>query len=107
MNWMCVVATTGTFERVGPADVVTAASFSPDGRQVLFGSTLLSSYALASKQIRPMPSPPLAPHDVIGYLAINSVKPQEVAVATLGRDIFYSTDSGQTWKQIAQRGRGK
>ena len=96
----------GSFERIGPADVVTAASFSPDGQHLYFGSNLLSSYDLASKEVRPMQSPPLAAEDAIGYVAVNPVQPQELAVATLGRDIFHSTDSGRTWKQIAQRGRG-
>ncbi len=96
----------GSFERIGPADVVTTASFSPDGQHLYFGSSLLSSYDLASKEVRPMQSPPLAAADAIGYVAVNPVNPQDVAIATLGRDIFRSTNSGQTWKQIAKSGRG-
>jgi hypothetical protein len=95
-----------SFERIGPAGVVTAASFSPDGQHLYFGSSLLSRYDLASKEVLPMQYPPLAAEDTIGYVAVNPVNPHEVAVATLGRDIFRSTDSRRTWKQIAQRDRG-
>jgi photosystem II stability/assembly factor-like uncharacterized protein len=96
-----------SFERAGPATPVTAVSFSPDGEWLLFGSSMLSSYALASKQIRPMQSPPLAARDLIVYVAINPVRSQEIAVASTGRDIFRSTDGGQSWEQIAQSGRGR
>jgi WD40 repeat protein len=72
-----------SFERIGPAGVVTAASFSPDGQHLYFGSSLLSRYDLASKEVLPMQYPPLAAEDTIGYVAVNPVNPHEVAVATL------------------------
>lgn len=94
--------------RNGGAPVgVAAVEYSPGGQQLFFGSSQLSSYNLVSKQVRPLQSPPLATQDVIGYVAVNPVRPQEVAIATLGRDIFHATDGGQTWEQIAQSGRGK
>ena len=96
-----------TFERVGPAQLVTAASFAPDGTKLVFGSNTLSVYDLGSKRVSPLQTPVLPAQDMISHIAINPVRPEEIAIATFGRNIFRSTNNGQSWEQIAQNGRGK
>ena len=97
----------GSFERVGTAGAATAASFSPDGQQLFFGSTTLSSYDLRSKQVSAVQTPTLAAQDAIGYIAVNPARPEEIALATFERNIFRSTDGGQSWQQIAKNGKGQ
>ncbi len=94
-----------SFERIGEAQPVTAVSFTPDGEKLNFGANTLSEYALGSKQVSELPTPPIAAKDAIGYVAVNPVQSGEIAVATFGRDIFLSKDGGQTWQQIAANGK--
>ncbi len=60
---------------------------------------------MRSKQVKPLQTPALGTQDAIGYLAVNPVRPDEIAMATFERNIFLSTDGGQTWKQIAHNGK--
>ena len=94
-----------TFERVEATGPVTAATFSPDATRLLFSSDTLSVYDVKSKQIRPLGKRQLPAQDAIAYIAVNTVRADEIAIATFGRNIFRSTDSGQTWQQIAQNGK--
>jgi len=50
--------------------------------------------------------PPLG-DDAVAYIAQNAVNPKEFAIATFERSVYVSTDTGKTWKQIADRGSGK
>lgn len=93
------------FERVAPGPV-TAASFSPDGTRLVFGATALSVYDLESKETKALQAPQLDAQDAFGYSAVNPVRPEEIAVATFGKDIFRSTDGGRSWQPIAQNGVG-
>ena len=95
-----------TFERIGPAGPVTAATFSPDGARIFFGSTTLSVYDIGGKQVKALQTPSLDARDAIGYVAISPVRPEEVAIATLERNIFRSIDGGQSWGQLARDGKG-
>lgn len=95
-----------SFEPMGPAGVVTAVSFSPDGTKLLFGSTTLSNYDLGSQQVTTVPTPALQAQDAIAYIAVNPARPEEMAIASFGRNIFRSADSGKTWEQIARDGKG-
>jgi photosystem II stability/assembly factor-like uncharacterized protein len=49
--------------------------------------------------------PPLT-RDAVAYIAQNSVRRLEYAIATFERSVYLSKDGGQSWKQIAERGRG-
>ncbi len=95
-----------TFERIGEAGPVTAASFSPSGERLLFGYNTLYVYDLASKQIYALQTPGISADDAIGYIAVNPVRSDEIAFATFGRDIYLSQDGGQSWQQITQSGTG-
>jgi hypothetical protein len=94
-----------TFERIA-AGPVSSAAFGPDGKRLFFGAGRLSAYSMESNQITTLRTPRLDAQDAIGYIAANPARPEELAVATFGRDIFRSTDGGRSWTQIAQDGRG-
>lgn len=95
-----------TFAQIGTAALVTAVSFNPNGKQLVFGSTTLSMYDLESKQTKVLSTPQVTAKDAIAYIAVNPQRPDELAFATYGRDIYLSTGAGQTWTQIAQDGTG-
>lgn len=95
-----------SFTRIGEAAPVTAAVFHPNGQTLLFGANQLSTYALSSEQITALPSPNIVGDDAISYIAVNPVQNEEIALATFNRDIYLSSDGGQTWQQIAADGKG-
>jgi hypothetical protein len=43
----------------------------------------------------------------MSFIAANPVHPDELAVASFGRNIYRSRDGGQTWEQIAKDGLGR
>ncbi|HYN89876.1 MAG TPA: hypothetical protein VER55_15185 [Ardenticatenaceae bacterium] len=95
-----------SFERLvdGPA---TAATFSPDGSRLLFGYDRLYAYDLAGQEAQALPTPALSAATPIMYIAVNPVQPDQIAIGTVGRDIYVSDDGGNSWKQIAREGRGE
>lgn len=48
--------------------------------------------------------PPLA-NDAVAYIAQNPARRLEYAIASFERSVYLSADGGQTWKQIADRGK--
>ncbi|MDP9314385.1 MAG: exo-alpha-sialidase [Chloroflexota bacterium] len=94
------------FERLGPATPVTAATFHPNGEQLLFGTTSLSTYDLDNQQGGSLSSPTLPQKDAISNIAVNPVDAGELTVATFGRNIYLTEDNGQSWQQIVQDGTG-
>jgi photosystem II stability/assembly factor-like uncharacterized protein len=95
-----------SFTRIGTTAPVTAVTFHPNGRTLLFGADQLSVYDLVSEQIAAVPSPSIGGDDAVGYIAVNPVQDGEMALATFSRDIYLSPDNGQTWQQIAEDGKG-
>lgn len=95
-----------SFIRIGNSASVTAVAFHPDGQTLLFGANQLSTYDLASQQVTAVPTPAVAADDTIGYIAVNPVQSEEIALATFSKDIYLSPDGGQTWQQIAEDGKG-
>ncbi|WP_407973405.1 F510_1955 family glycosylhydrolase (plasmid) [Burkholderia pyrrocinia] len=47
---------------------------------------------------------PSLTNDAVAFIAQNSVKRNEMAIATFQRDVYVSADQGRTWKQIARGG---
>jgi hypothetical protein len=94
------------FERVGPPGAVSATIFSPDGAKLVFGNTSLWVYDLATKNVTDLPLPANAHTDGVLGIAINPVRPTEIAVATFERNMYLSQDGGQSWSQIARSGLG-
>jgi WD40 repeat protein len=93
-----------SFTRIGERGPVSAVAFNPDGKSLLFGYQQVSSYDLASQQMTALPSPTLAAEDAIGYIAANPVRLDEIALATFSKDIYLSSDRGQSWTQIVDDG---
>lgn len=89
------------------AGLVTAVIFHPNGEMLLFGANELFAYDLPSGELTELPAPSLAEGDTMGYIAVNPLDNDEIALATFGRDIFLSPDGGQTWSQIAEEGKGR
>ncbi|MFZ5825642.1 MAG: F510_1955 family glycosylhydrolase [Bacillota bacterium] len=83
----------------------TALAFHPDGKLLLFGLTDLRALQLEGGQAEPLPSPRLDKEDPLIYIAVNPARPDEIAVATVGRDLFLQT--GGAWKRIAADGKGR
>jgi hypothetical protein len=50
---------------------------------------------------------PALKDDAVAYIAQNPARRLEFAIATFERGVYVSRDAGQSWKQIADRGRGK
>jgi hypothetical protein len=93
-----------SFALVAEAEPVSAAMFSPDGARLLFGTTSLAAYDLASKQITTLTTPEFGTQDAIAYLAVNPMQPNVLALASFERHIYLSIDGGQSWQQIARAG---
>lgn len=48
----------------------------------------------------PIPLPPLT-QDMVAYIAQNPAAPDEIAIATFGRNVFVTTDRGGHWQPLA------
>ncbi|QPC83117.1 glycosyl hydrolase [Phototrophicus methaneseepsis] len=95
-----------SFVQIGNLVPVSAVSFDPNGERLLFGYQSLFSYTLADAQISPSETPTISNQDALGYIAINPVS-EQIAIATFNKDIYLSSDSGQSWETIAEGGIGK
>jgi photosystem II stability/assembly factor-like uncharacterized protein len=87
-----------------------AVYFDLDGQHLWYGSFAgaprLTRIALGSGERAPIVLPPLG-RDAVAYIAQNPAARMEYAIATFERSIYLSRDAGQTWLQIANRGRGQ
>jgi len=87
-----------------------AVFFALDGREfwhsAYAGVPRLTRVDLAGGKASAVALPPLR-DDAVAYIAQNAANPKEFAIATFERSVYISTDAGKTWKQIADRGRGK
>ena len=92
------------FEPVESRGPVTAVAFSPDGTQLVFGSTELFQYALATKQLKPISTPTLVEDERITHIAVNPAQPTALAFATTALNIFHTPNGGQAWQQLASNG---
>jgi hypothetical protein len=96
-----------SFARIGEGGTVSAVAFAPDGKTLLYGYQQLSSYDLSAQQSIALSPPTMAAEDAIGYIAVNPVRPDEIALATFGKDIYLAQDDGQTWTQIVDDGKAR
>jgi hypothetical protein len=95
-----------TFAQISLSAPITSAAFDPRGQRLLFGYQSLHSYDLARDQISTLNIPTVTADDAVAYLAINPVF-EQIAVATFNLDIYFSSDNGGAWQQIAQQGIGR
>jgi DNA-binding beta-propeller fold protein YncE len=96
-----------SFAPIEGSGAVTAVTFHPNGQTLLLGYQQLSTYNLAAQQLTTLSSPALDKDDVINYLAMNPLNPDEIAVATFNRDIHWSADGGKSWIKIAEDGQAQ
>lgn len=95
-----------TFSLIRPG-MVTAAAFAPDGKTLLSGAQELSAYDIKSGKTETLPAPALSENNAITNIAVNPIRPDEIALATAALDVFLSPDGGQTWQPIAKDGKGQ
>ena len=72
---------------------------------MLFGYQSLYTYDMETGQTASFPSPTITGNDAVSYVALNA-QSDEIALATINKDIYLSHDDGQTWEQIAEEGSG-
>jgi len=98
------------FRPVTRGDQGLAVFFALDGRELWHsayaGVPRLTRVDLAGGKASAVALPPLR-DDAVAYIAQNAANPKDFAIATFERSVYISTDAGKTWKQIADRGRGK
>jgi photosystem II stability/assembly factor-like uncharacterized protein len=98
------------FTKFGGDGEGLAAFFDLDGKHVWYGSfegrPALSRIALQGGRSVKISLPPLT-NDAIAYIAQNPARRLEYAIATFERSVYLTEDSGQSWKQIADRGTAK
>lgn len=93
-----------TFTLVGNPGIVTVVAFDPNGERLLFGFERLFSYTLNNGQIVELTeTPDIDAEEAILYIAVNPLA-KGIAFATSDRDIFISSDGGESWMQIAANG---
>ena len=98
------------FERIAGQGKGLAAFFDLDGRHLWYGAfggrATLSKLSIQDGVPVSMPLPALT-NDAVAYIAQNPAQRREYVIATFERSVYLSTDGGQTWKQIADRGTAK
>jgi photosystem II stability/assembly factor-like uncharacterized protein len=92
------------------AGVGTSVFFDLDGKQLWYASldrgAQLARMPLDGGTATQVKLPPLK-DDAVAYIAQNPARRQEYAIATFERNVYVSTDTGQRWTPIAQRGQGR
>jgi len=87
-----------------------SAFFDLDGKRLWYGTfdgaPRLARASLAGGKPENVALPALG-RDAVAYIAQNPAVRSEYAIATFERSVYLSTDSGRTWKPIAERGQGK
>jgi photosystem II stability/assembly factor-like uncharacterized protein len=87
-----------------------SAFFDLDGKHLWYasfdGRPMLSRLALEDGNSAKISLPPLK-NDAVAYIVQNPARRPEYAIATFERSVYVTRDSGQSWKQIADRGTTK
>jgi len=98
------------FTKIASGGQGLSAFFDLEGKHLWYGSfdgrARLARIPLASPHPVQVGLPPLV-EDAVAYIAQNPARRLEYAIATFKRSIYLSKDGGQSWSQIADRGRGK
>jgi photosystem II stability/assembly factor-like uncharacterized protein len=95
------------FQQLAEATPVLTVFFAFDGQYLwvssFAGKPVLTRIQWQTGQTEPVGLPVLD-QDAVLYMAQNPVHPQAWAIATSQRDVYVSSDHGQTWKQVAKQG---
>jgi hypothetical protein len=100
-----------TVEAVMTGRQVTSVAYGPDG--ALYAGTysggkagLIQVPAAGSKPVE-IPAFPVLEKDAIAYFSVNPQNPGEWAAASFNMQIYISEDSGRSWSQVMEKGKGK
>lgn len=94
------------FVRLDGREPATAVAFEFDGKRLRYARALsneIVELALEGKQRRVLHLPPLG-LDYVTCLALNPADERVIAIATRRRDVYLTSDGGQSWRQIAAEG---
>jgi hypothetical protein len=98
-----------SFQPIGGAAQGTAAFFDLDGKYIWYasfdGQARLARARLRAGTQNQIRLPRLE-NDAVAYIAQNPAARAEYAIATFARSIYVSKDTGKSWVQIADRGKG-
>ena len=87
-----------------------SAFFDLEGRFVWYGEfdgrAKLTRLPLAAGALPVQAALPPLKDDAVAYVAQNPARRLEYAIATFERSVYVSKDAGQSWSQIADRGKG-
>jgi photosystem II stability/assembly factor-like uncharacterized protein len=99
-----------SFARAASGGEGVSAFFDLDGKSVWYGAydrgAKLTRLPLAAGHAPQAALPPLK-DDAVAYIAQNPARRLEYAIATFERSVYLSKDGGQSWSQIADRGKTK
>ena len=88
----------------------TAVFFDLDGKHLWYGA-YDSEGRLSRARLKGGPAThyqlPRLAKDAVSFIAQNPARRDEYAVATFNRNVYLSSDSGKSWKAIAERGEAK
>ena len=98
------------FAKLGDNGEGLAAFFDLDGKELWYaafeGRPTLSRITIKDGRSTKVSLPALT-RDAVAYITQNPARRLEYAIATFERSVYLSTDAGQSWKQIADRGSAK
>ena len=97
------------FAKIAPGQG-TAAFFDLDGKQLWYArhdgrAAHLARTVLGGGGTSSVALPTLI-QDAVSFIAQNPARRSEYAIATFNRNVYLSPDSGKTWRQIADQGKG-
>jgi hypothetical protein len=99
-----------SFKPIAQGEQGLSVFFDLDEKHFWYGSYVdsarLARVELQSGKTGAVTLPPLS-RDAVAYIAQNPASTMEYAIATFERSIYVSKDAGKTWRQIADRGKGK
>lgn len=99
-----------SFARIASGGQGLSVFFDLQGKELWYGSfdgrARLARIPLASLHPVQANLPPLK-EDAVAYIAQNPARTREYAIATFKRSVYLSKDGGQSWSQIADRGRAR
>lgn len=95
-----------TFEQVLSGLPVMAMTFAFNGELIVAEGTKeeTSLKVIGASESFEIPAPAIKGEDVISYIAQNPQSEETIMLTTMERDIFYSENGGEAWKQLAEAG---
>lgn len=86
----------------------TAVTFSATGELVagsVSGEVIFATYEGDTNEPQTRSIPSLSEENTISYIAVNPQDKKQVTFTTVEKDIYMTNDSGESWSQIAEKGK--